>query len=175
MGAIVSSVEKGGPADKAGIQPGDIILRVGKKQVERSNELPNLVAAMEPGTRTEVEVWRDGKPVRLPVTIGELTEDRVASGKPSGSESGGKLGVAVRPLTPQESKQIQSEGGVVVESAQGPAARAGIRPGDVILGVNGKPIQNPQHLREAVEKSGGVVALLVQRNDARIFVPVQLG
>ena len=175
MGAIVSSVEKGGPADKAGIQPGDIILRVGKKQVERSNELPNLVAAMEPGTRTEVEVWRDGKPVRLPVTIGELTEDRVASGKPSGSESGGKLGVAVRPLTPQESKQIQSEGGVVVESAQGPAARAGIRPGDVIRGVNGKPIQNPQQLREAVEKSGGVVALLVQRNDARIFVPVQLG
>ncbi|HEX6007778.1 MAG TPA: DegQ family serine endoprotease [Burkholderiales bacterium] len=174
-GAIVSSVEKGGPADKAGVQPGDIILRVGKEQVERSGELPNLVAGLQPGTKTEIVVWRNGKQTTLPLTVGELNETNVASAAGGGSESGGKLGLAVRPLSPAERKQLESEGGVVVENAQGPAARAGIRPGDVILGVNGKRIENPQELRDAVEKSDGVVALLVQRSDARIFVPVPLG
>ena len=174
-GAIVSSVEKGGPADKAGVKPGDIILKVGKEEVTRSSELPNLVARLQPGTKAEIEVWRDGKRTSLPVTIGELSESPVAAAKPSAGESSGKLGVAVRPLTPAESKQLQNEGGVVVETAQGPAARAGIRAGDVILGVNGKPVQNAKELREAVEKGDSVVALLVQRNDARIYVPVPLG
>ena len=174
-GAIVSSVEKGGPADKAGVKPGDIILKLGKENVDRSSELPNLVAGIQPGTKTPIEVWRDGKRTSLSVMIGELNEATVASAKQSGGESSGKLGLAVRPLSPAESKQVEAEGGVVVESAQGPAARAGIRPGDVILGVNGKPVHNPQELRNAVAKSDSVVALLVQRNEARIYVPVPLG
>jgi serine protease Do len=174
-GAIVSSVEKGGPADKAGVKSGDIILKLGKEDVGRSSELPNLVAGLKPGTQTQIEVWRGGKHITLPITVGELNQQNLASAASSGRESGGKLGVAVRPLSPAESKQVEGEGGVVVENAQGPAARAGIRPGDVILGVNGKAIHNPQELREAIAKSDSVVALLVQRNDARIYVPVPLG
>ena len=113
----------GGPADKAGVQPGDIILRVGKEQVERSGELPNLVAGLQPGTKTEIVVWRNGKQTTLPLTVGELNETNVASAAGGGSESGGKLGLAVRPLSPAERKQLESEGGVVVENAQGPAAQ----------------------------------------------------
>src|SRR5574338_137250 len=89
-GAIVSSVEKGGPADKAGVRSGDIILKLGKKDVERSGELPNLVAGLKPGTRTQIEVWRDGKHVALPITVGELNQQNLASAATSGHESGGK-------------------------------------------------------------------------------------
>jgi serine protease Do len=173
-GAIVSSVEDGGPADKAGLKSGDIILKVGGKQVDQSNELPSVVARIQPGTKTDIEIWRDGKRTTIPVTIGELGEKTVASASQSG-QADGKLGLAVRPLTPDERKQAKVDGGVVVQNAQGAAARAGIQSGDVILGVNGETIHNVGELREAVSKSNGVVALLVQRNDARIYVPVRTG
>ena len=173
-GAIVSSVEEGGPADKAGLKSGDIILKVGGKEVDQSNELPSVIARIQPGTKTDIEVWRNGKRTTIPVTIGELSEKNVASASQSG-EAGGKLGLAVRPLTPEERKQAKVDGGVVVQNAQGPAARAGLQSGDVILGVNGETIHNVDELREAVSKSNGVVALLVQRNDARIYVPVRTG
>jgi serine protease Do len=173
-GGVVSAVEKGGPADKAGLKAGDIILKVAGKEVDQSNEVPSLVAGLQPGTKTQIEVWRNGKRTTIAVTIGELGENTVASTSPSG-EAGGKLGLAVRPLAPEESKQAKVEGGVVVQNAQGPSARAGIQSGDVILGVNGEPIHNIEELREAVSKSNGVVALLVQRNDARMYVPVRTG
>ncbi|MBI4204803.1 MAG: DegQ family serine endoprotease [Betaproteobacteria bacterium] len=173
-GAIVSSVEKDGPADHAGLKPGDIILKIAGKEVDQSHELPSVVAGVRPGTKTEVEIWRSGGRKTLPVTIGELAEDTVASAGSPG-QAGGKLGLAVRPLTPAERKQAEIDGGLVVENAGGPAARAGIRPGDVILGVNGERVQNVEQLRRIVSESGGVIALLVQRNDTRIYVPVKIG
>ena len=176
VGAIVSSVEKGGPADEAGLKSGDVILEVGGKPVERSNELPSLVASIDPGTKTNVVVWRNGERKTLPVTVGQL-DDKVAAAPGPGNQqqSTGKLGLAVRPLTPAERKATQAEGGLVVENATGPAAQAGIRTGDVILGVNGENVKSVEELREAVSKAGDVVALLVQRNDARIYVPIRTG
>jgi serine protease Do len=173
-GAVVSAVEKGGPAEKAGLKSGDIILKVAGKEVDQSTEVPGLIAGLKPGTKTQLEIWRDRKRTTVSVTIGELGEKTVASTSQSG-EAGGKLGLAVRPLTPEESKQAKVDGGVVVQNAQGAAARAGIQSGDVILGVNGQTIHNIDELREAVSKSNDVVALLVQRNDARIYVPVRTG
>jgi serine protease Do len=173
-GAIVSSVEKGGPADQAGLKPGDVILQMAGKQVERSNELPALVATIEPGTKTNVVVWRNGERKTLPVTIGELGE-QVAASSAAGNQPSGKLGLAVRPLTSAERQKIQSEGGLLVEEATGPAARAGIRAGDVILGVNGETVQSTEELGEAVSKAGDTVALLVQRGDSKLFVPVTPG
>jgi len=173
-GAVVSAVEKGGPAEKAGLKSGDIILKVAGKEVDQSTEVPGLIAGLKPGTNTQIEIWRDRKRTTVSVTIGELGEKTAASASQAG-EAGGKLGLAVRPLTPDESKQAKVDGGVVVQNAQGAAARAGIQSGDVILGVNGKPIHNIDELREAVSKSNDVVALLVQRNDARIYVPVRTG
>ncbi|MGQ0750315.1 MAG: DegQ family serine endoprotease [Betaproteobacteria bacterium] len=176
VGAIVSSVEKGGPADQAGLKSGDVILEVGGKPVERSNELPSLVASIEPGTKTSVVVWRNGERKTLPVTIGQLDEKvAVAPGPGNQQQSTGRLGLAVRPLTPAERKAAQTEGGLVVENATGPAAQAGIRTGDVILGVNGESVKSVEELREAVSKGGNVFALLVQRNEARIYVPIRTG
>ncbi|HEX5128645.1 MAG TPA: DegQ family serine endoprotease [Usitatibacter sp.] len=165
-GALVSSVEKGGPADKGGIKPGDVLLSVNGKPVERSSEVPPLVAAVKPGHKATFEVWRDGKKRNLDVTVGELKPDQVAAGPEQGGETNsGKLGLAVRP----------SDEGLVVENATGPAARAGIREGDIVTAVNGKPVKSVDELRAAAEKSNGTVALLVRRGDASIFVPVEVG
>ena len=174
-GALVASVEPGGPADKAGVEPGDVIVGLNGKAVERSSELPPLVAAVKPGTKAKLEVWRDGKKRSLEVSVGELEPDQVASGPRGGDAGEGRLGLAVRPLTEQEKQQLDGAQGLLVEGVSGPAARAGIRPGDVVTSVNGQPVKSPGELREAVEKRKGTVALLIRRGEASIFVPVEIG
>jgi serine protease Do len=165
-GALVAQVEKDSPAEKAGIKPGDVLLGVNGKTVERSAEVPPLVAAVKPGTKATLDVWRDGKKQALAVTVGELEADKTAAAMPKGeSAETGKLGLAVRP----------SAEGLVVENASGAAARAGIRTGDVVTAVNGRPVKSVDELRSAAEKSKGSVALLVRRGDASIFVPVDVG
>jgi len=163
QGALVSSVEPGGPADKAGIKPGDVLLSVNGKAVDRSAELPPLVAAVKPGAKATFDVWRDGAKRSLAVTVGELKPEQVARA-PEQHEDGGKLGLALR----------QGEEGLVVEKASGPAARAGIRPGDVVVAVNGKRLKSAEELRSAAAKAKGTVALLVKRGDQSIFVPIEL-
>ena len=176
QGALVSTVESGGPAEKAGVKPGDVILSYNGKPIDNSNQLPPLVAATKPGSKATLEVWRDGKKQTLNVAIAELREDKVARAKPGGdAERGGRLGLAVRPLSPEEKKELGSAQGVVVEQVGGAAARAGIRPGDVITAVNGTPVKSPDELRRQVEKAKGSVALLVRRGDASIFVPIEIG
>ena len=117
---------------------------------------------------------RKGATQDIEVTVGTLKDTKVAA-KSSGQAEKGRLGLAVRPLAPEEQKQAGVEGGLVVEEVAGPAARAGIQPGDVILSLNGTPVKDAEQLRELVSKSGKHVALLVQREEARIFVPVDLG
>jgi serine protease Do len=119
-------------------------------------------------------VWRKGSPQTIAVTTGEMKSTKVAGAAPD-SDGGGRLGVAVRELTPDERKQVQVQGGLVVEDVSGPAARAGIQPGDVVLAANGTPVKSAAELSALVKKSRHNVALLVQRDDARIFVPVDLG
>jgi serine protease Do len=165
-GALVAQVEKDSPAEKAGIKPGDVLLGVNGKAVERSAEIPPLVAAVKPGTKATLDVWRDGKKQTLAVTVGELEAEKTAAASPKGvSAETGKLGLAVRPAAE----------GLVVESASGAAARAGIRAGDVVTAVNGRPVKSADELRTAAEKSKGSVALLVRRGEASIFVPVDVG
>ncbi len=173
-GALVSQVEKGGPADKAGIQAGDIIAKVNGKPVKDSSELPAVIGDVKPGGSVRLEIVRKGTTQNIEVTVGAMKDAKVAA-KSSGQAEQGKLGLAVRPLAPEEQKQAGVEGGLVVEEVAGPAARAGIQPGDVILSLNGTPVKDAEHLRELVSKSGKHVALLVQREEARIFVPVDLG
>ncbi len=173
-GALVGTVMKDGPAAKAGVEPGDVILKFDGKDIATSSELPPLVAQVKPGSKVPIEVWRNGKAMTLTATVGELTDNvRVASAK---AEAGkGKLGVAVRPLTPDEKKENDIPNGVVVEDVAGAAARAGVQAGDVIVAVNNVAVTSPEQLSELIGKAGKTVALLVQREDARIFIPVPLG
>ena len=173
-GALVSSVEKGGPAEHAGIESGDVILKLNGAPLKDSSELPVQIAAIAPGTSVKLEIWRNHATREITVKLGTVADKRTAANGGPHPE-GGKLGLAVRPLTADEQRGANTRGGLVVERASGPAAEAGIRPGDVVLAANGSPVHDAEELRSAVEKSKGHVALLIQRGDARLFVPVRVG
>jgi serine protease Do len=174
-GALVSEVQKDGPGAAAGLKPGDVILAVDGKDIERSSELPPLVAAIKPGNQATLTVWRDKSERKMKIRIGELPEEQaVAMRDDAGSADTGKLGLAVRPLTGDERQELRTAGRIVVEDADGPAAIAGVERGDVIIAVNGAPVGSVGEFRTAVNASGATVALLIQRDGAQIFVPVRI-
>ena len=165
-GALVSSVADNSPAARAGIRPGDVILAWNGKTIDDSAELPGLVADTPPGKHATVKLWRNGAEQTLGVTVARMADEKAASAEGANSDANsGKLGLAVQ----------QSDQGLVVAGASGPAARAGVREGDVILAVNNQPVKNVEQLRRLVDKAGRHVALLVQREDAKVYVPVDLG
>jgi serine protease Do len=181
QGALVSSVEPGGPAAKAGLQPGDVIMSLNGLAVTDSTSLPSQVAGLPPGSHAKVQVWRDKGTKDLTVTVGALSDAKTASAKGDKGDGDGasaqdaRLGVAVRPLTPEEKQDSSLSRGLIVQQANGAAASAGIQPGDVILAVNGQPVTSVQQLKAMVAHAGDSLALLIQRDDAQIFVPVDLG
>jgi serine protease Do len=178
-GALVGTVEQDSPAAKAGLQSGDIILRLNDKPISRSSDLPPLIAGMRPGSRANLDVWRKGESRRIATTVGELKPEKEAAATPSNEESAdvdkGRLGLAVRPLTPEERKEAGVTGGLVVQQATGAAARAGLQPDDIVLSFNGEPVDNIGQFRSMVAKAGKHAALLIERNGSKVFVPVELG
>jgi serine protease Do len=173
-GAIVGSVEKGSPADKAGFKTGDVIRKIDNVAVTDSTDVTSRIGNMAPGTKVSVDVWRDGQPVTLTATIGSFDDNaKVASAKPS-AQGQGKLGVAVRPLTDDEKAEIGHDG-LLVENATGPAALAGIQPGDVIVSVGASKVATVAQLKRQLDKAGDHIALLIERNGQQIFVPVRVG
>jgi len=173
-GALVSSVANDSPAAKAGLQAGDVITRYNGAEVATSSQLPLLVARAAPGSTAKLEILRDGRTRELEVTVGEAQATKVAAADKD-TANHGRLGIAARSLSPEERRQAGVNGGVLVQDASGAAANAGIQQGDVILSLNGKPVKDVEELRALVSKAGRNVALLVLRDDARIFVPVELG
>jgi len=174
MGALVSSVENESPAAKAGLEPGDVILSLNGKAISSSSELPLLVADIQPGESARLQVWRKGATREIEVKVGAQKEAKLASAD-SRKEAQGRLGLALRSLTPDERRQVDGKNGLLVEDVGGAAARAGIRPGDVVLALNGEPVNSVEQLRGLVSKAEKRVALLIQRDDAKLFVPVDLG
>ena len=174
QGALINSVEKGGPADKAGLESGDVIVAFDGRAIDRSADLPVLVTDVKPGQRARVEIIRRGGAKSLDVVVGELKEAKTAAND-SENAAQGRLGLAVRPLDADEARAVGVRSGVVVEAVNGPAARAGIQQGDVILSVNGVPVSGVEDLRAATAKAGKNVAVLVQREGSKIFVPINLG
>ena len=175
-GALVSQVEDGGPADKAGLKAGDVILAVDGRAIERSGELPAIIAGIKPGAAATLEIWRDKAQRKFRIKVGELGDDpEVASRQPAGNSDTGKLGLAVRPLTGDERQQLHTEGRLVVEESGGPAAEAGVEAGDVLLAVNGAPVASVGEFRNSVTRAGGTVALLIEREGAQIYIPVRVG
>ena len=128
-----------------------------------------------PGAEATLEVWRGGKPVQLGFAVGAMKQEKAAQAEQGSPQAGGKLGLAVRPLTPEERKEAGINHGLVVEQVGGPAARAGIRAGDVITAVNDTPVKSAQELRAAARKAKDRIAVLVRRGDQSIFVPLELG
>lgn len=171
-GALVSGVEKGGPAEAAGLKVGDVILGVNGKPVEQSIDLPRMIGEGRPGADFRLEIWRDGKTQDVGVKLGEMPAEKVAVTEPPVKQA--QLGMVVRPLNANEKGRLGTANGVVVERVEGPAARAGIRPGDVILALNSEPIDSADELKSMVARSRDRVALLVQRADSKFFVPVPL-
>jgi serine protease Do len=176
-GALVASVEPGSAADKAGVQAGDVVLEVDGRRINDSAELPRIIGEKRPGTQVKMEVWRDGRSRNVSATLDELKTDTVAGAPAAPTQVeriGDKLGLSARALTAQEAAELKLRGGIVVEGADGAAARAGLQRGDVILAFNNQPVTSIAELRTLLERAGNRFALLIQRGEARIFVPVRI-
>ncbi|GAB1387026.1 DegQ family serine endoprotease [Melaminivora sp.] len=176
QGALVAEVQKGSPADQAGLQSGDVIRSLDGQAIVASGDLPALISQAAPGTRVQLQVWRKGRSETLNATLGDASQagrNAQASAEPKAGQ--GRLGLALRPLDREEQRQAGIEGGLLIEQTSGAAARAGVQPGDVLLAVNGSPARSLPQVREAVAQAGKSLALLVLRDGSRIFVPVRLG
>jgi serine protease Do len=174
-GALVSSVEKGGPADKAGLQPGDVIRKVNGQPIVASGDLPAILGQFTPGQRLQMEVWRQGRKVDIAAQLASASEKVAKADSRPDAAGGGKLGLALRPLQEGEKRQAGIADGLLVEDTSGAAALAGVEPGDVLLAVNGTPAKSVEQVRSVVAKSDKSVALLIQRGEEKIFVPVRIG
>jgi serine protease Do len=178
-GALVGAVIEGGPAEKAGIKTGDVILSVDGKPVERSTQLPSVISSIKPGESAKLEVWRDRTARTVNVKVDEFKEEiqKVANRSSGGSEEAAKpdkLGLSVRPLAEDERKSADTRGYLLVEDVDGPAAQAGVRPGDVILGVNGKTVKSVAELRTATANGSKTVAILLERDGNQLFLPIRI-
>ncbi len=174
-GALVSSVEKGGPADKGGLEAGDVIRQVNGQPILSSGDLPAIIGLAAPGDSVKLDVWRQGAAKEITARLANANDkmQTVASSKDAMAK--GKLGLALRPLQEAEKRDSGIDSGLLVQDASGPAAMAGVQSGDVLIAVNGTAVKSVDQVKAAVAKSEKSVALLIQRGSDKIFVPVNLG
>jgi len=174
-GALVSSVASGSAASKAGLQAGDVILKFNGQPIQHAGDLSSQVGLAKPGDKAKFEVWRNGKKLELSAALMAADDAAAKDDASSASAPGGKLGVAVRPLTPEEKREARVANGVLVEEVDGPAARSGVEAGDIIVSVNGAAVKSVEELQKLVGAQSKHLALLIQRGGEKIFVPVTLG
>jgi serine protease Do len=174
-GALVSNVDKDGPAEKAGLQSGDVILKANGRAIVASADLPAVIGAASPGEKINLEVWRQGKREDFIAKLGDASDKAEKLAKTEDSAGHGKLGLALRQLQPQERREAGITQGLLIEDAAGPAAAAGVQAGDVLLAVNGTPVESVEQVRKVVAKADKSMALLIKRDGNKIFVPVRVG
>ncbi len=181
----MSSVEKGSPADKAGIEAGDVILRFDGKTVNSSDDLPRVVGSSKPGAKATVQLMRNKQTREVSIVVGEMQDDPRSAQRqqrrPPGSakppaESVSRFGMTLSEPTAEQRNQLKIQGGVLVEDAQGAAARAGIRRGDVILAVNNQDVKSLEQFGQLMGQfeKGRVVALLVRRAANALYIPFRI-
>lgn len=173
-GALVSNVDSGSPAEQAGLQYGDVIRKINGQPIVASGDLPALIGQATPGEVVTLEVWRQGQRVDLAAKLGDAVSKKVQVAQKTGGVDKGKLGLALRALEPQERRDAGVDG-LLIEEAGGPAAMAGVQAGDVLMAINGTQVKNIEQVRAAVSTNKKTVALLIQRDGEKIFVPVQVG
>jgi serine protease Do len=178
-GALVAGIEKGAPAEKGGLQPGDVITKFDSKLIESSSDLPKAVGNTKPGKTVIAEVFRKGSIKTLNLTVGEMPSDQsevIASNKAPEKADVNRLGLVLKEAPPQQRKKMNGKKGLLVVDAQGSAAAAGIRRGDIILALNNGEVESVEAFTKEVSTipNGKTVALLILRNDETLYVPVKI-
>ncbi len=184
MGAVVNSVEKGGPADRAGIEPGDVILRFDGKQINASADLPRMVGATRPGTRSTVQLWRKGTTRDIAVIVGEMVDEKAAGSRPGQGgkvpeQAANRLGLVVSELTAEQKRELKMASGLVIEHVRGTGSRADLRPGDVIIAVISKgattEVKSVDQFNKLLAQfdKGSNVTLLIRRGEMQTFVTIK--
>ncbi len=174
-GALVASVTPGSAAAAAGLKPGDVVTEVNGEAIVGSGALSSRIGLATPGEKVKLTVWRDKVSKEFDVKLGSAEENGKTLASAGGEVQPGQLGLALRPLTPDERKQAKIEQGLLIEGVAGPAARAGLAQGDVLLAINGQAVGSIEQVRGVMQSKPKSVALLVERGGQRIFVPVKLG
>ncbi len=174
-GALIANVAPNSAAAAAGLKSGDVITSVNGEAITRSGSLSSLIGMSAPGEKVKLKVWRDKAARDVEAKLGGADESSAQVAHVEGAAQGGQLGLALRALTREERREAKIEQGMVVENVTGPAARAGIEAGDVLLAINGKPVQSIEQVKGVLHGKPKSVALLVQRDGEKIFVPVNLG
>jgi serine protease Do len=178
-GALVAAVEKNGPADKGELEAGDVITKFDGKPIITSADLPRAVGSAKPGKTVAVEILRKGSERTLQINVGEMPSDgsEVAqSSKPAAKPEPNRLGLILKELTPQQKKKLNGKNGLMVVDAQGAVAQAGVRRGDVVLGLNNTEAQSLEQFNKLLTgfAAGKTVALLVLRGENTLYVPVKI-
>ena len=185
QGALVASVENGSPAEKAGIEAGDVILAFDGKNVAQSSDLPRMVGSTKPGTRSQVELWRKGAVKQATITVGEIPPDdkgatkSAARSKEGSGAAANRLGLVVSALTADQKSQLAVDHGLVVEDVRGEAARSDLRPGDVLLALvtrgSQTDLKTPEQFSSLLGKldKSATLTLLVRRGDAQTFITIK--
>jgi serine protease Do len=182
VGAVVNSVEKGGPADKAGLEAGDVILKFDGKVITNSADLPRMVGATRPGSRSVAQVWRKGTTRDITVTVGEILDEKQASTKPQqgskpSEQTANRLGLVVSELTADQKRELKMSSGLLIEDVRG--SRSELRPGDIIIAINSKGATTEVKTAEQFNKllahfgKGSNVTLLVRRGEMQTFVTIK--
>ncbi|MDO8311090.1 MAG: DegQ family serine endoprotease [Sideroxyarcus sp.] len=181
-GALISGVEKAGPADKAGVRASDVILKFDGKSIVSSADLPRIVAATKPGNKIAVQLWRKGSTLEVSLVVGEIQDNpekqRVRESKVDEAQSQSviRLGLTVSELNDEQKAELQVEGGLLIEDVKGAAARSELQRGDVILAIGNIEIRSVEQFNEVLKKvpPGRNIALLVRRNEGTVYVPIRL-
>lgn len=172
-GALVSSVMPGTAAARVDLKAGDIITQIDGQPVHTSGDVSTRIGLAGPGQKVTLAVWRDKSQHDVVVKLGSAGNAQDLQAGTDGAP--GALGLAVRPLSPLEKRQAKTDHGLLVEDVAGLAERAGIQPGDVVLALNGKPVDSAEQIRRLLDQHPKHMALLIQRDEQRIFVPIKLG
>ncbi len=174
-GALIANVETGSAADQAGLKTGDVVRKVNGQRIVAANDLSAMVGIAAPGEKVVLDVWRDGKSISLTAKLGDASERNKRAEREQSDDQPARLGLALRPLAPEERRQVGVANGLLIEDAGGAAASAGVQAGDVLLAVNGRAVNSVEQVRGVVKDAGKSVALLILRGNDKIFIPVRLG
>lgn len=183
QGAVVNAVERGGPADKAGVEPGDVILKFDGKPVVNSGDLPRIVGSSKPGASAPMQVWRKGSVRDLTVVVGETPEEKAMArnGKNprSTEQAANRLGLVVSELSPERQRELRISGGLLVEDVRGNVVRADLQPGDIILALiargESSEIRSVDQFNKllALFDKASTITLLVKRGELQTFITIK--